>query len=421
MTTPSTQTASPQREDHHDVVCIGFGLSALSIAVAHRERNPEHSVLFLEAQQRESWNPFNKLPGQDLNTSFIHDLVTTNNPRSPYSFVKYLHATRRLVNYTNVGKVNPSGELFTDYLHWVAKKFDNCVRWGTRCQSLQPKLDAKGVVQGWVVSSEDVATGSHCIISASRVIVAVGSQAHIPHALQQQDAVVVHASECSQKLQEVMRSRSEGAQIAIVGQGQAAAEVLEYLHGIRGPHTATLFTESASLLPHVASSFEVEATIPSKTTHASTLPPELRGSQTNDTPSTPHATSKLLERLYELQYTQRVKTPDPSDWRFQIAFSTKITKLTPQDNDARTATITYLDKSTNETHTHPRTFDLIVAATGVSHHEQDRLLRPLSPLSENRRISVNANYRVNLPKKSVAHGIGIWLVGSLGGNQFVSL
>jgi lysine/ornithine N-monooxygenase len=162
----------------------------------------------------------------------------------------------------------------------------------------------------------------------------------------------------------------------------------------------------------------VEVRTPSTHTHVGSLPPELRGSTATDAPSAPEATSKLIERLYELQYTQRVKTPNPLDWRFQIIFSSKVTNLKRQDGE-RTV-ITYLDRTSNETHIHPRTFDLIVAATGISQHEQERLLQPLRALLEEGRVSVDANYRINLRKRAVTNGRGVWLIGSLGGGRFVS-
>ncbi|ETN46351.1 uncharacterized protein HMPREF1541_00535 [Cyphellophora europaea CBS 101466] len=408
------------RRVKHDVLCVGLGASALSLAVAYRERDPGADIVFLEAQPKSSWRPIRKLPGQDMGTTFMHDLITTENPRSKFTFVKYLHETGRLVNFTNVGKIKPAGELFEDYLRWVAEKFESQVKWATQVVSIEGGRDGSGVVDEWTITAEDRLAGSKTIISAKRVIVAVGSQSRVPKALGGGGTAVVHASNFQERLQEKLRTVSHGANIAIVGEGQPAVELLEYIQSIRGTHTTTLFTEQPSLQPAASSSFANDTTIKPSLAALKSLPPELRSRASGQSGGAvaPAAQSQLIERIYEIQYNQRVKEADEENLRLQVKPSSKVTNVETAP-DGR-ASVTYLDKVSGEAKTHARDFDLVIAATGYAQREQDRLLRPLGRLLENGTVSVDSNYRVNLRRRGVTNGRGLWLVGSLAPEQYVS-
>jgi L-ornithine N5-monooxygenase len=405
------------RREYHDVVCIGFGASALSLAVAHRERSPLADIIFLEAQPESSWQPLRKLPGQDMQKTFMNDLITTENPRSQYSFVKYLHETGRLVNFTNVGKVNPSGELFDSYLRWAASKFEKNVRYSTTAVAIETVADQSGITSQWKVLAQDTRTGSKTVLTAKRVIIATGSQPSIPKVLSPGRDAVVHSSQCLDALHSKLRSTARGANVAVVGDGQAAAEILQYLHGIRGSHTATLFTEHESLEASMESSFDRESAANPTTSSQQRLPPELRHRSSGSSTTAP-AKSGLVERLYELQYEQGVKIHDRTKWRFQIKPCRKIVHA--QTHADGRVSLTTFDKGAAHTVEEPKPFDLVIAATGYTQREQERLLLPLGRLLENGSISVDANYRVNLRRRGVTNGRGIWLVGSLATERFVS-
>ena len=82
------------------VLGVGFGPANLALAVALREiaggALAERSV-FLEKQPRFGWHRGMLIDGATMQVSFLKDLVTLRNPRSPYTFVAYLDAQGRLV------------------------------------------------------------------------------------------------------------------------------------------------------------------------------------------------------------------------------------------------------------------------------------------------------------------------------------
>ena len=48
--------------------------------------------------------------------------MTLRNPRSPFTFLNYLHSQGRLVSFINLGSTIPSRREFADYLSWAADK-----------------------------------------------------------------------------------------------------------------------------------------------------------------------------------------------------------------------------------------------------------------------------------------------------------
>ena len=73
----------------YDLICIGFGVSGLSIAIALQERCPTSNALFLERDKKPQWQPGLAIPGMRMRSSLLCDLVTARNPRSKYTFINY--------------------------------------------------------------------------------------------------------------------------------------------------------------------------------------------------------------------------------------------------------------------------------------------------------------------------------------------
>jgi L-ornithine N5-oxygenase len=233
----------------YDLVCIGFGASALSLAIALKERQSIASTVFLEQQPQASWKPCHSLISPRMKTSFLNDLVTSENPRSKFTFVSYLHATNQLVTYTNSGRIAPSRPMFADYLKWCAKHFASHVSFGNRVVAVTPRHGTKGLLEGWNVLYEDVLTGQRGSITTLQVVCAAGLQRKIPTVLSTQSVRprVVHSSEALEAIAEVLKDKRRVASIAVVGNNSHAAEIFVYLHGIHGNHNVHWFTERSEL------------------------------------------------------------------------------------------------------------------------------------------------------------------------------
>ncbi|MGV7904616.1 SidA/IucD/PvdA family monooxygenase, partial [Mycobacterium kansasii] len=75
---------------------------------------------------------------------------TLRNPRSPFTFLSYLEARGRLVDFINHQTFFPTRVEFTDYLSWVAESVDARIDYGTTVTAVE-RID--GAVDGarWLV------------------------------------------------------------------------------------------------------------------------------------------------------------------------------------------------------------------------------------------------------------------------------
>jgi L-ornithine N5-oxygenase len=233
----------------YDLVCIGFGASALSLAVSLKERRVLAGTLFLEQQTQESWKPCHSLISARMKTSFLNDLITSENPRSKFTFISYLHSTNQLVVYTNSGRIAPSRAMFADYLRWCAKHFEQHISFGSRVVGVTPIQSLHGMVEGWNVLFEDVSTGQRATVTTRQVICAAGLQQKLLSVLSSSPirAHVVHSSGALEAITTVLKAKKGKHRFAVVGNGNHAAEIFQYLHGIYGNHDVHWFTQQSSL------------------------------------------------------------------------------------------------------------------------------------------------------------------------------
>ena len=239
----------------YDIISVGFGPAALSIAIAMRDRGLQPRVLFLEKQPQFGWHTGMLLPGTKMQISFIKDLATIRNPRSHFTFLNYLHHKDRLVNFTNLSTHLPFREEFNDYMKWCASHFNDWVRYGHEVLGVVP-VRSQGLswpVQSFKVISRDIQSGHVREMSAKHVIVASGREPAVPAGLSLQNArlskTVVHSSAYLNVVPKTFRKTTEQHRFAVVGGGQSAVEIAEDLSGKYPNAKISLITRASVLKP----------------------------------------------------------------------------------------------------------------------------------------------------------------------------
>lgn len=131
----------------YDVIGLGFGPANLAIAAALLEKwdfknsSPPRNVLFIEQHSHFKWHPGMLLPNARMQISFLKDLATLRSPRSPLSFLSYLHSQSptRLVAFINRASLIPTRKEYSDYLAWAASYVESQgiqVRYGSQVVAL---------------------------------------------------------------------------------------------------------------------------------------------------------------------------------------------------------------------------------------------------------------------------------------------
>lgn len=220
-------------EEIYDVVGIGFGPSNLSLAIAleeHGASDPQNPVRshFFERQPTFGWHRNMLLPSTTMQISFLKDLATYRDPMSRFSFVSYLHASNRLVQFVNNQDFFPTRQEFHQYLEWAASGLSDRVSYGTEVTSIRPVTDradaqAPDLLEIEVRGSD----GTTRTVTTRNVVISTGLVPRLPEGVTS-DERVWHSSEFLSKFN--ARSPQDLKNVAVVGAGQSAAEITRFFY-----------------------------------------------------------------------------------------------------------------------------------------------------------------------------------------------
>ncbi|MFG3207665.1 lysine N(6)-hydroxylase/L-ornithine N(5)-oxygenase family protein [Streptomyces sp. NPDC048192] len=219
-------------QEVYDVVGIGFGPSNLSLAIAleeHGESTPEHPVRahFFERQPTFGWHRNMLLPSTTMQISFLKDLATFRNPMSRYSFISYLHASNRLVQFVNNQDFFPTRQEFHQYLEWAAAGLSDRVTYGAEVTSIRPVTEAGAPTCDLLEVEVRGSDGTTRVVAAHNVVVSTGLVPRLPDGVTS-DERVWHSSEFLSRFR--ARDPETLKSVAVVGAGQSAAEITRFFH-----------------------------------------------------------------------------------------------------------------------------------------------------------------------------------------------
>ncbi|MGA4838484.1 lysine N(6)-hydroxylase/L-ornithine N(5)-oxygenase family protein [Streptomyces sp. G45] len=220
----------------HDIVGIGFGPSNLSLAIALEEHQASAegqpvSAVFFERQEAFGWHRNMLLPQATMQISFLKDLATFRNPHSRYSFVSYLHASDRLVQFVNNQDFFPTRQEFHQYLEWAEANFRDRVSYNSEVTGIRLSEGAdaaeSGAGQHLEIEVRDTVSGATRVVRARNVAVSTGLVPRMPDGMER-DERVWHSSEFLDRYGRM--KPEELGHVAVVGAGQSAAEITKFLH-----------------------------------------------------------------------------------------------------------------------------------------------------------------------------------------------
>lgn len=207
-----------------DVLGIGFGPSNLALAIA-LENRPVRAA-FIERQERFGWHRGMLIGGTTMQVSFLKDLVTMRDPTSDFSFLAYLHEKGRLAAFINGKIVYPTRVEFHDYLTWAANRLEHRVTYGLEAVDAIPVL-SDGEVRYIDVMARRADGHAEVRYRTRNIVVATGLEPYLPT-----DAPALprvwHSEELLHRLDDV--PSDDAPVFVVVGAGQSAAEVVQYLH-----------------------------------------------------------------------------------------------------------------------------------------------------------------------------------------------
>jgi L-ornithine N5-oxygenase len=221
--------------EYFDIVGVGFGPSNVALAIALQEQQEEPSaaqpsVMFIERQPAFSWHEGMLIPGSRMQIAFLKDLVTPRNARSKYTFIAYLQERGRLNSFINQQDFFPTRAEFHDYMNWVAEHFRSNVRYGHEVVEVNKCEAHRGMLEIRHRHAQDRSQLRR--VCARNVVLATGLTPKMPLGVES-SSVIWHSSEF---LINVARLNPRNIKsVAVVGSGQSAAEILNYIyHNLAG-------------------------------------------------------------------------------------------------------------------------------------------------------------------------------------------
>lgn len=414
-------------EEVQDLICVGFGPASLAIAIALHDAgitslNLHPKVFFLERQARFGWHSGMQLPGAKMQISFLKDLATPRNPQSRFSFVSYLYQQNRLNYFINLGIFTPTRVEYEDYLRWCARHFEQLgmVFYGEEVVEVAPDITLpNGKVTRFRITSRDINTRETTTRLARHVVIAVGGKAMVPKELPQDHPRVIHSSQYSLKVNEVLSDPAKPYTIAVVGNGQSAAEIFNDLSS-RYPYAkVSMIIRGSALRPSVDSPFVNEIFDPERVDGIYQQTADIRAQAITMDRATNYGVVRLdlLEHIYQRLYMQRLQEPNPDAWNIQIKTNRQVTEaqiLGQQGEEKIALKLQEVCDSASETQSFELVVDAVFVATGYVRNVHEDLLRKTRCLmtdGSRQAFRVRRDYKIEFDSEKVADNAGVWLQG----------
>lgn len=188
-----------------------------------------------------------------MDDPFMFDLATLRNPRTSFSYVNYLLARKRLIEFANSDRLNPLREEFDDYMKWCAEQFKEEVRYSSEVINVIPEQENQ-LVKSWKIMVRN-GTGQPYAIRAKNLIApSPPRQKSLPaEPLSTVDFLsgqrIMSMNEYSARRNELRGASEPRLNVAVVGSGRRMKEILDDLLTCPRLGNITVMTEDESLTP----------------------------------------------------------------------------------------------------------------------------------------------------------------------------
>ena len=384
-----------------DVLGIGFGPSNLGLAIAlreHADAGRPLSVRFVERQERFGWHRGMLLDDAVMQVSFLKDLVTVRTPTSPYTFLSYLHAHDRILDFVNYGSPCPPRTEFHGYLEWVASHFADQVDFGCEAVEIRPAGPAYGADVVEVV----VSTGDELRAYRTRnVVLAVGLRPHVPEHVELGDRVW-HNRDLLFRLPELVGTAPE--RVTVLGAGQSAAETVSHLHRTFPDAEVCAVFARWGYSPADSSPFANRIFDPDAVADYHAAPAEVKQMLMGYHRNTNYSVvdPDLLESLYRTHYHERVAGRE----RLRFLNASAVSRVTTRADHVDVEVESLIDGSREVLAS-----DLVVCATGYRSGDPLTLLGDLGAHCRRigDRVDLGRDYRVATDDEVTA---GVYVQGA---------
>jgi len=301
-----------------DVIGVGIGPANLSLAalLADDELASDRrlSARFFDSRGQFEWHRGQLLPRSRMQSSIIRDLVSLVNPRSRFSFLCFLKAHSRLLQFLNTGIWFTTREEFTQYMTWVVSQLPS-LSFG----HLVEQIRFSGKDQLFEVDVSRGGTADTC--RTRNVVLGTGYQlARICSTTY--SSTYLHASS-------LLSTRPDfgNSAVVVIGGGQSAAEAIQYiLDGDRVPRKLVWIARQWTIPPLNTGNFARELFTPAFAQSHFLYTPSARASVAMESRGAESGISPaLLEQVYQSLYHHKHVSGTPIE--LQVLPGTRVERI----------------------------------------------------------------------------------------------
>ena len=278
---------------------VGVGVGPFNLSLAALLAPTGHNGRFFERSADFQWHPGLLFPEATLQVSYLKDLVTLVDPTSPYSFLAFLRANKRLYRFINRTESRVSRQEFNQYLQWVAGRL--------------PNVEFGAEVLGVRLDDEDFSVQlDHRTLRTRNIVLGTGLVPIIPSWSRPfLGNEVFHSNDYLRHPVD-----ATGRVVAVVGGGQSGAEVVWHLllDIAHLPAQLVWISHRPNFLPLDESPFTNELFNPAYSDYFFGLTQEQRDvllaeQKLASDGISPGLLQRIYDRLYELEFLEAVGRP----------------------------------------------------------------------------------------------------------------
>lgn len=277
---------------------IGIGVGPFNLSLAALLAPTGYKAHFFDKSPAFQWHPGFLFPEATIQVSYLKDLVTLVDPTSPYSFLSFLRAQKRLYRFINRSAPRISRMEFNQYLQWVSQRLTS-VEFGAEVRQVS--------IAGATFA---VRLDGRTFVTANLVL-GTGLVPNIPAwARPYLGAEVFHSIDYLDHPFDVT-----GKAVAVVGGGQSGAEVVWHLlrDTARLPAELIWVTSRPNFLPLDESPFTNELFNPAYSDYFFGLSAEQRNvllaeQKLASDGISPSLLERIYDRLYDLEFLESPAT-----------------------------------------------------------------------------------------------------------------
>jgi lysine N6-hydroxylase len=273
---------------------VGVGVGPFNLSLAALLVPTDCNARFFDKSADFQWHPGLLFPEATIQVSYLKDLVTLVDPTSPYSFLAFLRAHKRLYRFINRTEIRVSRPEFNQYLQWVAGRLPN-VEFGAEVRNVE--LDEQAFIvqlDRRVIRTKDIVLGTGLV-----PVVPDWARPYIGDHVFHSNDYLRHPVDATDKV------------VAIVGGGQSGAEVAWHLllDAAHLPAQLVWISHRPNFLPLDESPFTNELFNPEYSDYFFSLTPAQRElllaeQKLAGDGISPDLLERIYDRLYDLEFLE---------------------------------------------------------------------------------------------------------------------